>query len=59
MPAHIKSMLNGVALHVPVVDGEMALGMWQGIYIAEHRARPHRREVILQFIGARAGGPPA
>jgi secondary thiamine-phosphate synthase enzyme len=56
MPAHIKSMLNGVALHVPVVDGGMALGMWQGIYIAEHRARPHRREVILQFIGARVGG---
>jgi len=52
MPAHIKSMLNGVSLHVPVVDGKMALGAWQGIYIAEHRARPHRREVTLQFIGA-------
>ena len=51
MPAHIKSMLNGVSLHVPVVDGKMALGAWQGIYIAEHRARPHRREVTLQFIG--------
>jgi secondary thiamine-phosphate synthase enzyme len=56
MPAHIKSMLNGVSLHVPVVDGKMALGAWQGIYIAEHRARPHRREVTLQFIGVCAPG---
>jgi secondary thiamine-phosphate synthase enzyme len=55
MPAHIKSMLNGISLHVPVVDGEMALGTWQGIYVAEHRARPHRREVVLQFAGACAG----
>ena len=52
MPAHIKSMLNGVSLHVPVAGGEMTLGAWQGIYVAEHRARPHRREVTLQFIGA-------
>ncbi len=50
MPAHIKSMLNGVSLHVPVANGEMALGTWQGIYVAEHRAQPHRREVILQFL---------
>lgn len=55
MPAHIKSMLNGVSLHVPVVDGEMALGTWQGIYLAEHRARTHRREVMLQFLGSCAG----
>jgi secondary thiamine-phosphate synthase enzyme len=52
MPAHIKSMLNGVSLHVPVSDGQMALGTWQGIYVAEHRERPHRREVILQFLGS-------
>jgi secondary thiamine-phosphate synthase enzyme len=52
MPAHIKSMLNGVSLHVPVAGGKLTLGTWQGIYLAEHRARPHRREVILQFIGA-------
>ena len=52
MPAHVKSMLNGVSLHVPVADGKMALGTWQGIYLAEHRAQPHRREVMLQFIGA-------
>jgi secondary thiamine-phosphate synthase enzyme len=52
MPAHIKSMLNGVSLHVPVAGGKLALGTWQGIYVAEHRAQPHRREVILQFTGA-------
>ena len=43
MPAHIKSMLNGVSLHVPVIDGALAVGIWQGIYVAEHRSRPHRR----------------
>ena len=51
MPAHVKSMLNGVSLHVPIADGRMALGTWQGIYVAEHRGRPHRREVVLQFLG--------
>jgi secondary thiamine-phosphate synthase enzyme len=51
MPAHIKSMLNGVSLHVPVVAARMALGAWQGIYVAEHRRHPHRREVVLQFLG--------
>jgi len=51
MPAHIKSMLNGVSLHIPVTDGKIALGTWQGIYVAEHRARPHHREVVLQFLG--------
>jgi secondary thiamine-phosphate synthase enzyme len=55
MPAHVKSMLNGVALHVPVIGGRMMLGTWQGIYVAEHRARPHRREVVLQFLGSCAG----
>ncbi|TMI98297.1 MAG: YjbQ family protein [Alphaproteobacteria bacterium] len=53
MPAHIKAMLNGVSLHVPVTGGALALGTWQGIYVAEHRARPHRREVTLQFIGSK------
>jgi secondary thiamine-phosphate synthase enzyme len=52
MPAHVKSMLNGVSLQVPVSDGELALGTWQGIYLAEHRAAPHRREVVLQFSGS-------
>jgi secondary thiamine-phosphate synthase enzyme len=53
MPAHIKTMVTGVSLHVPVAGGALALGTWQGIYLIEHRARPHRREVILQFIGTR------
>ena len=52
MPAHIKSMLNGVSLQVPVAGGEVALGTWQGIYVAEHRAAPHRRDVVLQFLGS-------
>ena len=51
-PSHIKAMVTGVALHVPVVGGKMVLGTWQGIYVAEHRARPHRRAVSLQFLGA-------
>lgn len=56
MPAHVKSMLNGVSLHIPVTDGKMALGTWQGVYVAEHRARPHQREVVLQFLGCCAEG---
>jgi secondary thiamine-phosphate synthase enzyme len=54
MPAHIKSMLNGVCLHVPVSGGRLALGTWQGIYVAEHRQAPHRREVMLQYLGTRS-----
>jgi secondary thiamine-phosphate synthase enzyme len=53
MPAHVKTMLTGVSLQVPVIAGTLALGTWQGIYVAEHRARAHRREVVLQFIGSR------
>lgn len=53
MPAHVKAMLTGVSLHVPVIDGALALGTWQGIYLVEHRTRPHRREVVLQFVGSR------
>ncbi len=53
MPAHVKTMLTGVSLHVPVLAGALALGTWQGIYVIEHRARPHRREVIVQFVGSR------
>jgi secondary thiamine-phosphate synthase enzyme len=51
MPAHIKTMLTSTSLHVPVLRGALALGTWQAIYLVEHRARPHRREVVLQFIG--------
>jgi secondary thiamine-phosphate synthase enzyme len=54
MPAHVKAMLTGVSLHVPVIGGALALGTWQGIYLVEHRRRPHARDVVLQFIGSRA-----
>jgi secondary thiamine-phosphate synthase enzyme len=53
MPAHVKAMLNGVSLQVPVVAGKLALGTWQGLYLVEHRRRPHSREIIFQFIGSR------
>jgi secondary thiamine-phosphate synthase enzyme len=52
MPAHVKTMLTSASLQIPVVGGEMVLGTWQAIYLIEHRARPHRRELVLQFIGA-------
>ena len=52
MPAHIKTMLTSASLQVPVVNGAMTLGTWQAIYLIEHRARPHRREVVVQFIGS-------
>jgi len=51
MPAHIKTMLTATSLHVPVLDGKLALGTWQAIYLVEHRRAPHRREVVLQFAG--------
>jgi secondary thiamine-phosphate synthase enzyme len=53
MPAHVKAMLNGVSLHVPVTEGKLALGTWQGIYLVEHRRKPHSREIVFQFIGSR------
>ena len=52
MPAHVKTMLTATSLQVPVLRGELSLGTWQAIYLIEHRARPHRREVVLQFIGS-------
>jgi secondary thiamine-phosphate synthase enzyme len=52
MPAHVKAMLNGISLHVPVIGAKLALGTWQGIYLIEHRRKPHAREVIFQFIGS-------
>jgi secondary thiamine-phosphate synthase enzyme len=54
MPAHVKTMLTATSLHIPVIESELTLGTWQAIYLIEHRARPHRREVVLQFIGATA-----
>ncbi len=49
MPAHIKAALTSVSLGIPVARGRMALGTWQGIYLFEHRDRPHRREVVLHL----------
>jgi secondary thiamine-phosphate synthase enzyme len=51
MPAHIKAMLTGVSLNVPVREGAAVLGTWQGIYLIEHRGAPHRREIVLQYLG--------
>ena len=51
MPAHIRSALTQVHLAIPVSSGRMALGTWQGIYLFEHRARPHNRRLVLQVIG--------
>jgi secondary thiamine-phosphate synthase enzyme len=51
MPAHLRAALTGVSLSIPLVDGRLALGTWQGIYLFEHRARGHRREVALHLIG--------
>jgi secondary thiamine-phosphate synthase enzyme len=53
MPSHVKTMLTGISLHVPVAGGALLLGHWQGIYLAEHRTPRRRREVVLQFIGSR------
>ena len=53
MPAHIKAMLTGTSLNVPVTGGRMALGTWQGLYLIEHRHAPHAREIVLQFVGSR------
>ena len=52
MPAHIKTMLTSTSLQIPVLNGRLALGTWQAIYLIEHRRSPHRREIVLQFIGA-------
>lgn len=52
MPAHVKAMVAGVSLQVPVNLGKMWLGQWQGLYLVEHRRKPHKREVVLQYIGS-------
>jgi secondary thiamine-phosphate synthase enzyme len=52
MPAHVKTMLTMTSLQIPVMGRELMLGTWQGIYLIEHRRRPHRREIVLQFVGA-------
>ncbi|WP_427023563.1 secondary thiamine-phosphate synthase enzyme YjbQ [Aureimonas ureilytica] len=52
MPAHIKTALTDTSLSIPVSRGRLMLGTWQGIYLFEHRARPHRREVVVHFLGS-------
>ena len=49
MPAHLRSVLTGVQLSIPLIGGRPALGTWQGIYLFEHRDLPHRREVVMHF----------
>jgi len=51
MPAHVRSALTAVQLSVPIAEGRLALGIWQGIYVWEHRLKPLRREIALHFIG--------
>jgi secondary thiamine-phosphate synthase enzyme len=52
MPAHLRTALTGVSVSIPLVGGELALGTWQGLFVFEHRHRPHRREIALALIGA-------
>jgi len=49
MPAHIKAALTQVSIGIPVIAGRLALGTWQGLYLFEHRDRPHRREIVLHL----------
>jgi secondary thiamine-phosphate synthase enzyme len=51
MPAHVRAALTAVQLSIPVDSGRMVLGTWQGIYLWEHRLRPHRREIAAYLIG--------
>jgi secondary thiamine-phosphate synthase enzyme len=52
MPAHIKTALTQTQLSIPVDDGKLVLGTWQGIYLFEHRTAPHHRALVLHLIGA-------
>ena len=53
MPAHIKAALTHTSIGIPVIEGQPVFGTWQGIYLFEHRHRPHRREVVLHILGDR------
>ena len=52
MPGHIRSILTGMDLSVPITDGALNLGTWQGIYLYEHRSAPHKREVVVTLLPA-------
>lgn len=51
MTSHIRSALTQTSLSIPVIEGQMALGTWQGLYVFEHRVHPHRRQVVAHFLG--------
>ncbi|MCB9994351.1 MAG: YjbQ family protein [Hyphomicrobiaceae bacterium] len=51
MPAHVKAALTQVSLSIPIIDGRTVLGTWQGIYLFEHRRRPHRRQIVFNVTG--------
>lgn len=52
MPAHIRTMLTGVTLSIPLIGGRLALGTWQGVYLIEHRRAPHSRQIALHLLGS-------
>ena len=51
MSAHVRTALTAVNLSIPIIDGNLALGTWQGIYLWEHRAQPHSRRVLVHLLG--------
>lgn len=51
MPAHVKSALTATSVSIPIAEGQLTLGTWQGIYLFEHRSAPHRRRIVLQAFG--------
>lgn len=51
MPSHIRTLLTGPQLTIPLLEGRLALGTWQGLFLFEHRSRPHRRTVVLHLMG--------
>jgi len=51
MPAHVRAAITAVQLSIPITGGRAALGTWQGLYLWEHRTRPHRRDVALHLLG--------
>ena len=51
MPAHVRSVLTGVSRRIPVADGKLELGTWQGIFLLEHRTQPHQRSLSVTLIG--------
>ncbi|MCW4116176.1 secondary thiamine-phosphate synthase enzyme YjbQ [Aurantimonas sp. MSK8Z-1] len=55
MPAHVKAAITATSIAIPVQAGRMMLGSWQGLYVVEHRARPHERQLVLHFAGSFEG----